>query len=365
MRIGFFTDTFVPQVNGVVTALDDFGSELVRRGHSVHVFCPDQRKKDYAYNGMRVHSYRAVKFRPYPDYLVGLPLTLGRVPALDVVHTHGPFSFGWYGLRAAKSQGIPRMSTFHTLLSEFSAYLRVPEAIYRRLSWGYLRFHYNRYNLLTAPSLAIKGMLEEHGFKPPVEVLPNGVDTRFFRPVKNARNRLGIDADRVFLYVGRLSYEKGVDALIRASGKFLGEGDALVIVGKGPAAAKLREQAKGDRRIIFTGYVENGKLPAYYSAADAFLTASDIETQGLTALEAMACGCPVIGKNALATPEVVESGKNGYLWDSRAELVRIVNGLTPSRLSKLSKNAKKTAREYSVQRCTDRLEKLYGLMAGE
>lgn len=359
MKIGFFTDTFLPQVNGVVTALDDFGGELGRRGHEVHVFCPGRKSVDYMHNDMRVHAFRSVKFRLYPDYLVGLPFSLGRVPPLDIVHTHGPFSFGWYGLRAAKKQGLAPLGTFHTLLSEYSYYLKLPQFLYRRLSWGYLRFHYNRYGLLTAPSESIKGMLEGHGFRPEIRVLPNGVDTGFFRQVKNARDRLGIDAERVYLYVGRLSHEKGVDALIRASRRFLTGDSVLLVVGRGPAAPFLRKQAKNDRRVIFTGYVEDEKLPLYYSASDAFITASGMETQGLTALEAMACGCPVVGKNALATPEVVENGKNGYLWDTQAELVKVIGGLTRARLSRLSKNALATAKEYSVGKCTDGLEKIY------
>ena len=109
MNIGFFTDTFLPQRNGVVTSIESFGRELVKQGHNVDVFCPACDQKTHL--GMNVHSCRALTFKPYPEFKLGIPRKM-KPPALDIVHTHGPFSLGWYGLHVAKKQRIPLAIAF-------------------------------------------------------------------------------------------------------------------------------------------------------------------------------------------------------------------------------------------------------------
>ena len=357
MRIGFFTDTFLPQRNGVVTSLISFGLELLKRGHEVFVFCPKTHLKSY--HGIRVRSYRSMTFRPYPEFKIAIPR--GGVPELDIVHTHSPFSLGVLGLYIAKKQDIAGISTFHTLLPEYVGYLRFGRGLFKRLAWTYCRFYYNRCHRLIAPSEALKKVLRKHRIRKPIAVIPTGIDLDFYKPIgqEKARRRLGIKDDRVFLCLGRLGHEKNLDVVLRA---FQNVDARLIIAGRGPARKKLekmREELGLQKSVSFAGYVRGELKPLYYSAADASILASTSETQAVVAAEAMACGCPVIGADSLAIPEVVKNGKNGYLFKPGdfEGLSEILSSFSPSREMRL--NATKSGHRFSMEKSTNKLEKLY------
>ncbi|MEW6221731.1 MAG: glycosyltransferase [Candidatus Hadarchaeota archaeon] len=360
MRIGFFTDTFLPQKNGVVTSLLSFGAELEKRGHEVHVFCPKTNVRHM--EGMEVHSYPAVSFRRYPEFKIAVPQGRDRAPKLDLVHTHSPFTMGFFGWRVAKFQKIPRVSTFHTLLSEYYQYVsRVGKPVLKLVSWRFCRAFYKRHKKLITPSAALKRLLREHGIKKPIEVIPTGIDIKALHPIdkKTARRKLGLEDERIFLCLGRVSYEKNLDLVIRAMTEVDGK---LLLVGRGPATGKLKKLVDKKhlrKRVSFKGFVPEKLKPLYCSAADALVIASKSETQGLVVAEAMACGTPVIGANALAIPEVVRNGENGYLFkpENIGSLSALMQKFEPS--EGMRKNARKTAESYSIEKCTTKLEEFY------
>ncbi len=360
MRIGFFTDTFLPQRNGVVTSLLSFGSELVKRGHEVFVFCPQSNVKEYG--GMTVYSYPSVAFRPYPEFRIAVPQGRDRAPKLDIVHTHSPFTMGFFGWRVSRWQKIPRVSTFHTLLSGYVGYFtRFGKSILKRVTWRYCRLFYNRHRKLIAPSNALKRVLREHHIKKPITVIPTGIDTNFFKPIEKekARKKLGIKGEKIFLCLGRLGHEKNIDIVLRG----LKNADAkLIIAGKGPAEKKMKRLKKElglRKKVSFVGYIPEKLKPLYFSSADALILASTSETQGVVVVEAMACGIPVIGANSLAIPEIIEEGKNGYLFEPGDidELSGILSSFTPSDEMKI--NALRTGRRFSVEESTNKLEDFY------
>ncbi|NYZ79715.1 glycosyltransferase [Candidatus Micrarchaeota archaeon] len=359
MRIGFFTETYHPQTNGVVTTIDMTGSRLVERGNRVDVFAPRSDRREHL--GMHIHSCPAITFRPYPDYKVALPMRM-RVPKLDVVHTHGPFSMGMYGLRVAKKQDIPSVTTYHTLLSEYTQYIsKHGKKFTSRAARKYCEYHYRKYDSIIALSNAIKNTLPAD-LQEKCELIPTGIDTDALKPVANARKKLNLDYDRVYLYLGRLGFEKKIDVVIKAADKFVGENEVLLIAGKGPASEKLKKLVReldAGEKVRFVGYVPEEKKPLYYSAADAFITASDTETLGLVVAEAMACGTPVVGADGMAIPENVRVGKDGFLFkpnDYRglAKLMK-TNEFTPE----MRKNARKHALELSIEKTVDKYEELY------
>jgi 1,2-diacylglycerol 3-alpha-glucosyltransferase len=360
MKIGFFTDTFLPQRNGVVTSLVNFGSELIKRGHEVFVFCPETNVKEYG--GMVVYSYPSVSFRPYPEFKIAVPRGSDRLPKLDIVHTHSPFSLGVFGLMAAKKQAVSRVSTFHTMLPEYVQYLsRFGKGIFRRIAWSYCRLYYNRCHKVIAPSNALKRILLQHQIKKPITIVPTGIDLNFFKPIekKKARKKLGIDDERVFLMLGRLGFEKNVDIVLRA---FKDVDARLIIASRGPAERELKNMRLKlglQKKISFKGYVPEKLKPIYYSAADAFIIASTSETQAIVVAEAMACGTPVIGANSLAIPEIINDGENGYLFEPRnfEQLSGILQIFESS--PKMRNEALRISQRFSIKKCTDKLEKFY------
>ncbi len=361
MRIGFFTDTFLPQKNGVVTSLVSSGTQLVKRGHEVYVFCPKSRVKEL--NGMRIHSYPAVTFRPYPEFRIAVPKGRDEVPRLDIVHSHSPFTMGFFGWRVSNYQKIPRVTTFHTLLSEYVRYLALfGKKLLERVSWRYCEVFYNKQAGIIAPSRALEKVLREHNIRKPISIVPTGIDTAFFRPVKKetAREKLGLDkGEKIFLSLGRLSHEKNIGNALKALAAVDGK---LIVAGRGPAAKKLKKM-KTDlglkSKAAFIGYVPEQQKPLYYSAADALVIASTGETQALVVAEAMACGCPVIGADSLAIPEVLRDGVNGYLFPPKdvARLGELMASFEPS--ARMTSQALKTGRMFSVDKCVDKLEAFY------
>ncbi len=364
MRVGFFTDTFLPQRNGVVSSLISSGEGLVRRGHEVSIFCPRTNLKDF--NGMKIFSYPAVTFRPYPEFKIAVPRGRDEVQKLDIVHSHSPFTMGLFGWRVSRFQKIPRVSTFHTLLPEYVRYVsRLAKKVLEKVSWRYCEVFYNRQNRIIAPSKVLKGILRKHNIGKPITIIPSGIDTTFFVPTKKetAREKLGFEEDgKIFLSLGRLSYEKNIDAVLKAFKNIDGE---LIIAGIGPAEKNLKKmnsKLKLNKKVRFVGYVPEQLKPLYYSAADALVIASTGETQGMVVVEAMSCGCPVIGAKSLAIPEIIEDGKNGYLFEPKSveQLSEILVDFEPS--DKMLSSALKTGKGFSDKKCVDKLERFYAAL---
>ena len=344
----------------MVTSLLNAGEELTKRGHEVFIFCPKSNIKEF--KGVTVHSYPAVKFKPYPEFMIAVPQGRDKVPRLDVVHTHSPFTMGFFGWRVAKFQGIPKVSTFHTLLSEYVGYVsKLGKTILRPITWEFCRTFYNKHERLIAPSKTLKKTLRDHEIRKPIEVIPNGIDVNFFRPFdKNkARKKLRLKGEKIFLSLGRLGHEKNVDITIQA---FKNVDARLVIAGRGPAEKKLKKLTTKlglKNKVIFRGFIPEKLKPLYYSAADALIVASEVETQGLVLVEAMACGTPVIGARSGPIPEIIRDGKNGYLFKSKdiGELAEKIMAFETSQ--RMKKNALKTSKNYSIEKCVTKLEEFY------
>src|SRR3989344_5128034 len=165
MRIAFFTDTYEPQKNGVVTSINIFAEALRRKGHKVKIFSPASP----GYNGSRnVKTLRSLEFRRYPGYRIGLPfLKPWQVKNFDIIHVHTPATVGIAGIVLAKYYKIPLVGTFHTLIPEYAHYLSVPrtEKIAKRALWKYSSMFYSKCDVTIAPSRYIGNLLKKHDVK--------------------------------------------------------------------------------------------------------------------------------------------------------------------------------------------------------
>jgi phosphatidylinositol alpha 1,6-mannosyltransferase len=311
MNVLYCTDTYPPQVNGVsvVTALSVAG--LVARGCTVHVIAPKYPEAMHAsiFGDTGSASLTQIPSAPMPGYAdirVASPdaRTIGRtVRALrpDIVHCATEFVIGRLGQRAAMRSGIPVVTSYHTDFGKYTEAYGVPWM--RGTVTAYLtRFHQRARRTYTPGSPAREELLAR-GIQD-VEVWGRGVDTKTFHPIKrdaDLRSALGVDDRFLFLHVGRLAAEKGVQVLIDAyaiaRAALPPDSTRLVIAGAGPERPAL--QARAGEDVQFLGYLQrDSELPRLYASADAFLFASTTETLGLVVLEAMSSGVPVI-----ATPE--------------------------------------------------------------
>ncbi|MCD6414801.1 MAG: glycosyltransferase [Candidatus Diapherotrites archaeon] len=374
MKIAMFTETFLPQVNGVVTSISSFSEELTRQGHKVEIFAPAPGDKEF--NGIKVHRFRSLTFRPYPEFRAALP-PVGinkhiKGKGFDIIHTHGPFALGWAGWWIAMRNKLPLVSTFHTPISDYVEYLSKDKNVIslgKKLAWLYAARYYNRCTHMITPSEVIRKLVRSNGVRVPISIIPTGIRLDDFEGMADSsyvREKFQIDGRFVF-HAGRLSFEKNVDDIIRAMPLVLKKHPRLklVIASKGPAMGQLKQLTKQlglDKNVVFTGYVEQKDLIALYKEAELAVIASGAETQGLVITEAMACGTPVIGANALAIPEVINN-QNGFLFElhkSKELAEKIIKLLSNDKLrKKLAKNARKTAERSTIEESTKKLVKLY------
>ncbi len=376
LRIAFYTDTYLPAVDGVVTSIINSKEELERRGHEVYVFTSGESRTKLVSNlGKNVFAVHGVKFKKYPQYRLALFPLLTSVKLTeikpDLIHAHTPFMMGISALLMAKSNRIPIAGTFHTFFTNkkvLNAYGTDSE-IWRRMmirsAWPYARFFYNKCNKVIAPSEVTKNILNRHRINNTV-VVPNSVDTKRFNPNVDGRAiRRGIAKnknERIVLYVGRMSDEKSIDVILKAARMLKDENIKFVFAGTGPSLHKYQQLAAkyGIReKVYFTGFVDSSDLPKYYAASDLFCTASTFETQGVVLLEAMASGKPVVGADYLAIKDIIKNGKNGEKFrpgDSNScakKIERVINNISSYNGIENSIN------KYSLKNTTDILLDVY------
>ena len=326
MRIGIFSESYEPVLNGVTVSILTLTRELKRLGHEIWVFAPGfPGHKDVENRVFRFPSVRTYKARDYPLAIPYLPRLTERVKNLnlDIIHTHTPFMLGWLGLRLAKRLGIPIISTNHTWYTEYAHYFPLfPIALTRSFIVGMLRRYYSQCDGVVVPSGPIVELLQGYGVRTPIYVIPTGnsLDTsRDPEAHSRIRGERGIPAKaRVLLYVGRLAREKNLDLLFQAFERLARKhGDIyLLIIGGGPHEVACRNMAaklECAGRIVFTGYVPREKVAKYYSAGDLFAFPSTTETQGLVLVEALRAGIPCVAVSAGGSPEMLTDGEDGFL----------------------------------------------------
>jgi glycosyltransferase involved in cell wall biosynthesis len=375
MKIAMFADSYHPTVDGAVVAMETACSGLEKRGHEVVVLAPDVKPRPPAKR--TVHYLPSTEFKMYPGYRVVVSpsdmLEFLRKEKVDIIHSHGLASMAILSLTASRALKIPHLLTFHTMAHEaINHYSPVPmrEEIANLFVWLYLRNLLKRPEVVIAPSQPVKDELLANGvWMKACEVVPTGVDCSRFTPErydKNFLSRYGLGGKRVILHVGRLSKEKRLDMVLDALAKLApAEPDlALLVIGAGPAAGHFQTLAKKlgiEHRVVFTGFLSDDELPTAYASCEALVIASTFETQGLVVLEALASGTPVVGIRFRAIPEFIQEGKNGCLFDPGTCADAIQRCLARSESMMMS--AVSSARDYSVESCTIKLEKAYAKAA--
>ncbi len=370
-----FTDSFHPAKDGALAAMEIQARGLEARGHEVVVVAPDTSPRpDYP---RRVHYLPSIGFRWYPGYRIAVSssdmMEFVREVRPDVLHCHGIASMAILSLTVARAAKIPHVLTFHTMANEAVKYyspLSVRDDLLVPLVWVYLRNMMRRAEVVIAPSQPIKDELEENGVRMQAcEVVPTGIDNSLYTPAnfdKDFPGRYGLQGKKVVLHVGRLSMEKRLDIVLRAMTELAkDEPDLrLLVAGTGPAAGFYADEAKRlgvSDRVVFTGFMPDAELLKAYASCEMLVLASTFETQGLVVLEAMASGTPVAGMRCRAIPEFIHEGKNGCLFDEDSCAEGMKRCLSRARTMKL--NAVASARDYSIESCTRRLEAAYGLAA--
>ncbi len=377
MKIGMFTDSYYPAVDGVVTTINQYKSRLNKRGHEVYVFAPGDNELVRTQPDPNVIYVKSVKFFGYGKYRMAFPRAKLNEKlqefGIDVIHSQGAGFVGIKAVWAAYKLKYPLIYSFHTLVTDTLHYVtsnKSLQKLIKRLMYEYLRWYFHRCEVVTIPSKntqqELKGMWPndiERFF-----ILSNGVNLKKYNPSNDGteiRKKWGLEDNKIILHLGRIAPEKNLDTFIKAAPllKKKYPDCKFLIVGIGPAKEYYENMVKNlklTNDFIFTGYVPDEAIPKYYACADAFTTSSTFETQGIVILEAMASGLPVSGANYRAIPELVKDGENGFLFDAfdhKDCAKAIVKTLEAD--NELRQNALATVQKHSMERVIDRLVGLY------
>ena len=412
MKVVIATAVYYPQINGVAVFSHNLAIGLVKRGLEVLVICPSQTGRNYTrtVDGVKTVYLKSVQAKVYPDQIHPLPQKkriMGlKVPTLfyrygfrvsvfpqreikkaldkfgpDVVHVQVSDPIGLSVVSYARKRGIPVVTTEHNQPEVLTSSFKIPELMkkpFNALLYSYFRNRQSKSDFVTMPTKqAIDNLLREHELGVPVAAISNGVDLTNFRPGKVAPaiyEKFGISKDKQkVLYVGRIDPEKRVETVIRAfkrARKFVPNTE-LIIVGDGVDKARLEQMYAGDDAgIRFLGRVLPPDLYDLYRVGDVFVTASEIETQGIVLIEAAAVGLPLIAVDRGAVKEVCIDGRNGFLCRPRDEeqiSEAIVKLLGDDKLCKKFSGASlEIAKEHDFETTLDRFINIYdGLISGK
>jgi len=378
MRVGIFTDTYFPQINGVVTSILMLRQNLQAQSHQVYIFtttdpnAPNNEENVYRLPSLPVLNDKRMGVFYHPGLI-----KLIRCLNLDVIHTHTEFCLGVLGRYMARELRLPRIHTMHTVYEDYTHYLTkqrmlcsMAKVITKKISADFC----NTADSVIAPTDKVKELMLSYGVRSEINTIPTGIALDRFAPekysrdaVQRVRREFGIARnEKVMLYLGRLAEEKNIPELFTFSQQYLKStgGAKLLLVGDGADRFSLEELAKKlgiSDKTIFAGARPWKEIGIYYQAGDVFVSTSQSEAQGLTYIEAMAAGLPVAAKSDRCLEKVLSDGNNGHSFEDKAgfeiALKKILSN--DSEYQKLSAGALKTASRFSAAEYAERVVDIY------
>ena len=337
MRIGLFTDTYFPQVSGVATSIRTLKTELEKLGHTVFIFTTTDKDVN-RYEDWQIIRIPSVPFFAFKDRRIAYrgfstALEIARQYQLDIIHTQTEFSLGLLGVWIAKELRIPVVHTYHTQYEDYVRYIAKGMVIRPSMVKYIVRGFMSDLDGVICPSEIVYDLLMKYKVKVEKRVIPTGIElAKFERPeitaenIADLREKLGIsNQETMLLSLSRVSYEKNIQAVLAALPAVLEENPdvKLVVAGDGPYLSDLKSQAKRlniTDAVIFTGMIAPSETALYYKAADFFISASTSETQGLTYLESLASGTPIIAHGNPYLDNVINDKMFGTLYYEERDL---------------------------------------------
>lgn len=370
MKIGFFTDGYPPQLNGVATSVEAWTKELEKLGHEVYIIAPKYPNYKDRDNVIRLSSFRILK---QPDIRLAGFMPIKSMAEIfkikfDIIHGTSGGTVSSLGLIVARLKKIPYVFTYYTRWNLFTHYVFKGKLIRPGIVEKAMKIFCNRCDYIIVPMRKIKNELISFGVIKPIAVISSGVDTEKFNKQKKGflHQKTGIKNGKILLYVGRLEKEKSVDFLIKAFQLIHAKNKEanLVLVGDGTMKKSLEQLAKGlgvKENVYFTGLIDSKEMNKAYSDADIFVFASKTETQGMVILEALSSGVPVVAFNDEVYNGIIKDKVNGALVSTHEEFAKACLEILSNNLyrQELSKNASKSMQDFSLFKTAKSFEKLY------
>lgn len=374
MRVALFSDTYLPDLNGVATSTKTLHDALVRNNHEVIVITSElpsdsDYQDDIKDNIVRVpglemsllYGYRACNIFSYS----GMREIRDFQP--DIVHVQTEFGLGIFGRLVAQELDLPVVYTYHTMYIDYSHYVNpinneVLDKFLKNIISRLSNLYANKCSQLIVPSKKTADSLKRYGLKRKPQIVPTGLELERFDP-KNRNVELENDLiekydlkDKfVMVFLGRVAKEKSIESILDMVAKLkdIRKDFVLLVVGGGNYLAELKDVVEKEGisdHVIFTGPQFGELVPAHYHISDVFISASLSETQGLTYIEAMASGIPALARYDENLEGVIKDGINGYFFHETDDLLKIVLQLMDSNIDTLKLSALEDSARFSSQK---------------
>ena len=376
MKILITTDAYDAMINGVAISVKTLSSALTEAGHEVRILTLSQTHQSYCKDN--VYYIGSIPLKIYPDARGTLSFSNKLLEQIliwkpDIIHSQCEFFTFIFARKLARKLQIPIVHTYHTLYEYYTHYFCPNKKLGKKIISIGSKFICNQTDAVIAPTQKTAMILDNYGLSSPISVIPTGLSLERFQNVQNTlfsqelKEKLSIPNDvPVIVTLGRLAQEKKIDFIIQQMTHPVIQNSKahLVIVGDGPDRERLENLAdhlKLHNTVHFTGMVAPQNVSTYYQIGDVFVSASKSETQGLTYIEAMACGLPLLCQQDSCLDGVLFSGKNGYCFQSSEEFVENFLKLFQSKhhLERLAKHAKETSLLFSKEMFACRIMQLY------
>ena len=378
MKIGLFTDTFYPEINGVATSCLNLQRELTRRGHEVHVYAP--KCKGWEENQREnVHYLASAPLLVLKDRNLAFPTPLTSWEAekidFDVVHTNSEFVMGMFGHHVAGSPAARRCTPItpsgRIIPTTSRTAWRIEAA--RRIARKYSQWWCNRFDRVIAPTGKTLDLLRKYGVAAPIDIIPSGMDIARFDPARHGeqerletRRECGLPEHApLLLNIGRIAKEKNLEQVMRVFPRLLNACPDVhfAVVGEGPMREELGRMAEElgvSRAVTLTGPKPWEKIDRYYAMGDVVLQRVSFGDAGLTYVEAMASGLCVCAVNDPCLDGVIEDGVSGILsGDSDDELLAALIRAFGEEGRRIAKAAAQYAAPFSTQGFAEKVEACY------
>lgn len=375
MRVLITTDLYSTATNGVVTSIKNLIAALEAQGHEVRVLTLSNsllcRKTNSEY------YLPSIPLGIYPNIRMTFFYRHKYIKELikwnpDIIHSQCEFFTLNCAKKIARKTGAPIVHTFHTIYEYYVGYIPLLKKIGNKLTKWFVRNRLKRISGIIVPTEKIKSLLLSYGMEKPIYIVPSGIFLERHKVRLSAEDRaekrreMGVADDMILLiYLGRIALEKNLRELVDYYAKSSGNNAKLklMVVGDGPYKDELEkytENLKIQNKVIFTGMVPPEKVHLYYQLGDIFVCASTSESQGLTYIEAMANGLPLICRNDPCLDNVVLQGKNGFLYENQEQFDSMLSlALNKEWRISAGEKSQAVAQKYDITTFGTSVEKIY------
>lgn len=332
MKILLATDLYLPAVNGVVTSTVSLKQALEDLGHEVRILTLsdigyiDMEQDIYAISSMNISKiYPGARIRFFRDRPI-LTEIIHWKP--DLIHTQSEFSAFQMAKYITHYLPIPIVHTYHTVYEDYTHYFSPSKKMGRKIVAVFTKTRLKEAQTVIAPTNKVARLLNDYEVKKPIHVIPTGIELNQFQcqarqeQLANLKQSYGIPENKfLILSLGRLGKEKNIEELLQFL-SMVKLKPHFLIVGDGPDRyhlEKITENLGLAEHVTFTGMIAPKDVAIYYQVADLFVSASTSETQGLTYIEALASGLPVLCRADESIENVILDDKNGFQYRSLKE----------------------------------------------